>query len=174
VCGKVNQHNCDRQDTLGLEKKLKTNDWSMRVNLTILSMIFVDTWKAWSLMSDNAETQKEFYGHLATELIDNNYNIVRGRDRQSARNPDDEVPAMICAPIGGIGPHITPTKLLLTDNNGTKLTHRRQGRCRWCSRKTTHHCSVCIDSPEIKDLGWICDTKKGKTCFAEHLLECHP
>jgi hypothetical protein len=78
-----------------LEKKLKTNDWSMRVNLTILSMIFVDSWKAWSLMSDNAETQKEFYGHLATELIDNNYNIVRGRDRQLARNPDDEVPAMI-------------------------------------------------------------------------------
>jgi hypothetical protein len=125
-------------------------------------------------MSDNAETQKEFYGHLATELINNNYNIVRGRDLQSARNPDDEVPAMICASIGGIGPHITPTKLLLTDNNATKLTHRCQGRCRWCSRKTTHHCSVCIDSPEIKDLGWIRDTKKGKTCFAEHLLKCHP
>jgi hypothetical protein len=176
VCGKVDQHNRDRQDTLGLEKKLKTNDWSMRVNLTILSMVIVDTWRAWSHMADNTETQKEFYGHLATELIDNNYNNVggRGRRQQSEDDADASGNMMLCGPIGGVGPHITPTKFLLTNKNGEKLNHRRQGRCRTCGDKTTHHCSACIDSPEIKDLGWICNTKTGKSCFAEHLVNAHP
>jgi hypothetical protein len=121
VFGKVDQHNHDQQDTLGLEKSQGKRLVHVR-QFDVWSMIFVDAWKAWSLMSDNAETQKEFYDRLATELIVNSYNIVRGRDRQSARNLDDKA-----APIGGTGPHITPTKLLLTDNNGTKLTHCHQG-----------------------------------------------
>ena len=42
-------------------------------------MILVDTWKVWSLISEEREatttneTQKEFYSWLAEELIDNNY-----------------------------------------------------------------------------------------------------
>ena len=35
-CGKIDQHNRDRQDTLGLEIKIKTHDWSQRVNLSNL------------------------------------------------------------------------------------------------------------------------------------------
>jgi hypothetical protein len=29
VCGKIDQHNQDRQDTLQIERKLKTHDWSL-------------------------------------------------------------------------------------------------------------------------------------------------
>ena len=51
VCGRVDQHNRDRQDTLMIEKKLKTHDWSQRVNLTILAMIFVDTYRIYARMT---------------------------------------------------------------------------------------------------------------------------
>jgi hypothetical protein len=77
--GLIDQHNRDRQVTLGIEKKLVTHDWAKRVNITILSMCLVDAWKVWSNITVNnsgkpTEAPKAFYGHLAAELIDNNYN----------------------------------------------------------------------------------------------------
>jgi Transposase IS4 len=42
-CRKVDQHNQNRQSTLGLENKLVTHDWSLRVNLTILAICIVNT-----------------------------------------------------------------------------------------------------------------------------------
>jgi Transposase IS4 len=38
TCGKIDQHNRDRQATLGLERQIKTHDWASRVNMSILSM----------------------------------------------------------------------------------------------------------------------------------------
>ena len=43
TCGVIDQHNRHRQDNLKTEKKLETKKWDMRVNLTIFSMIVVDT-----------------------------------------------------------------------------------------------------------------------------------
>ena len=66
VCGKVDQHNMDRQHTIGIEQKIRTNDWSLRVNLSTLSMVIIDSWKAYSQLTfgnennPQAETQKEF------------------------------------------------------------------------------------------------------------------
>jgi Transposase IS4 len=90
VCGKIDQHNRDKQATLGLERKLKTHDWSKRVNLTILSMCAVDAWKVWSRITvddagNRVETQKEFYGHLAAELIDNNYDGEKRRHQSGEK-----------------------------------------------------------------------------------------
>ena len=42
-CSKIDQHNRDRQDTLGIEQKLWTHDWSFCVNMSILSLCFVDS-----------------------------------------------------------------------------------------------------------------------------------
>jgi hypothetical protein len=36
AAGKIDQHNRDRQATITLETKLKTHDWSMRVNITFI------------------------------------------------------------------------------------------------------------------------------------------
>ena len=44
----------------------------MRVNLTIFSMIVVDTWLVHSQAMGSTELQSEFYVRLAEELIDNN------------------------------------------------------------------------------------------------------
>ena len=142
VCGKIDQHNRDRQDTLGIEKKLKTNNWSLRVNLSILSMVIVDTWKAYSgltfggngLMDDNVntETQKEFYGHLAAELIDNSYDTVGG---SGSRRSGNETPpnSAICNrtgdPRAGEGAHLTPTRKKRKDRHGNITNHSFQGHC---------------------------------------------
>ena len=48
----------------------------MRVNLTIFSMIVVDTWLVYSQVTGSTELQSEFYVHLAEELIDNNDRIL--------------------------------------------------------------------------------------------------
>jgi hypothetical protein len=46
AAGKTDQHNRDQQATLAIETKLKTHNWSMRVNISILCMCVVDTWRA--------------------------------------------------------------------------------------------------------------------------------
>jgi Transposase IS4 len=85
VCSKIDQHNRDRQDTLMIERKLQTHDWSTRVNLSLLSIILVDTWRAYSQLTfpvngygelQKSESQKEFYGNLAAELIDNSFDNI--------------------------------------------------------------------------------------------------
>jgi Transposase IS4 len=89
TCGKIDQHNRARQAALSLERKFTTHDWSSRVNFTILSMCIVDTLKLWNLMTTNYddkqdECQKDFYGYLALELIDNTYDdMIRGRTRNA-------------------------------------------------------------------------------------------
>jgi Transposase IS4 len=89
ICAKIDNHNRDRSDTLQLEQKFETNDWSMRVNFSIFAMIVVDTWKVYSKLSFNIneegkrinkESQKQFYGRLAAELIDNREGAIVTRD----------------------------------------------------------------------------------------------
>ena len=46
TCAAIDKHNRLRQDDLRIEKKVETKDWSMRVNLSIFSMIVVDSWLA--------------------------------------------------------------------------------------------------------------------------------
>ena len=85
ACSKIDQHNRHRQDTLMLERKLVTTDWSRRVNLSIFAICLVDAWQVYNKMTyvdpktEGRETQKDFYGHLAAELIDNNYDHIGGR-----------------------------------------------------------------------------------------------
>jgi Transposase IS4 len=43
TCGLIDRHNRCRQNDLSLEKKFGTMDWSMRVNMTVLGMIVVDS-----------------------------------------------------------------------------------------------------------------------------------
>ena len=72
ACGVIDQHNRHRQDNLKTKKKLETKKWDMRVNLTIFSMIVVDTWLVYSQATGSTVLQSEFYVRLAEELIDNN------------------------------------------------------------------------------------------------------
>ena len=53
----------------------------MRVNLLIIAMRIVDTWRLWL---------KQFYGNLFAELIDNTYNQVAGVAQAKTNNAQDD------------------------------------------------------------------------------------
>ncbi len=185
TCAKIDQHNRDRQATLGIERKLVTNDWSMRVNLSIFAMIVVDTWRVYSGLTfdleigiNTGETQKEFYGRLAAELIDNRYdNIGRSSRRGTNNNDDDDFfdsPAIdrnTGTARSGVDAHITPTKRRQKDKDGNEKPFALQGKCRICKALTTHECSVCRDLHVPNP--WICHTKKGGVCFPQHIAQHH-
>jgi len=180
TCAMIDRHNRHRQDTLGIENKLVTQSWSMRVNLTILSMIVVDTWLAYSQCRSEAgrqlmERQKTFYTLLAEELIDNRLDSLNVRLRPST--PRAELTQMIFDRMGdpraGVSAHLTPTKRRKRTVNGDILPYSLQGRCRICKCLSTFMCSLCEDSLECTTTMWICHTKKGKLCFPTHLEMCH-
>jgi Transposase IS4 len=182
-CARVDQHNRDRQDTLQIERKLRTHDWSTRVNHSILSMILVDCWKVYSkiTLQDNGncvETQKEFYSRLATELIDNTYDRTRFRRRRTnmgdAESPDAEFfHPQTQQPRCGASIHLTPTRRKRKNRQGEFTRNTFQGRCMICRQKTQYQCSFCKDENTETDVGWLCHTKNGKTCFVDHIAEMH-
>jgi hypothetical protein len=67
---KIDQHNRSRQDDLGIERKLVTTKWHKRVNLTIFSMILVDSYLVYKKCTTSTESPDQFYHKLAEELID--------------------------------------------------------------------------------------------------------
>jgi hypothetical protein len=186
ICAKIDNHNRDRSDTLQLEKKYETNDWSLRVNFSILAMIIVDTWKVYSKLTFNIneegkrinkETQKQFYGRLAAELIDNKEGAIVTRERPSGvAGLQQAIERGTGRPTSGIGPRITPTKKRRKKADGSISNSCWQGYCVVCSSKTTHVCSVCNDDPDVDKEVFVCNTKRRQNlamCFHEHLRSAH-
>jgi hypothetical protein len=184
TCGAIDQHNRHCVDTLSINKKVKTKDWAKRVNFTILSMIMVDCWQIWSKITTTSdgeaqEVQKEFYSHLATELIKNTFDERAGSSRRqsTAGSPLSGLfNSETMEPRAGEGIHLTPTKRKRVDSGGNETKWAAQGRCMSCKVKlTTWQCSKCVDGgSSVKRSGWVCHTSKGRICFATHVQECHP
>ena len=173
TCGVIDQHNRHRQDNLKTEKKLETKKWDMRVNLTIFSMIVVDTWLVYSQATGSTELQSEFYVCLAEELIDNNidsrlqHQLNSGEDGSDS---NDESPVMTCTGrvCAGISCHFTPTKHRCRTGDGELTAQRLQGCCIECGKKTTYLCSACMDKDDESKTPWLCHTEKQPACFANH------
>jgi hypothetical protein len=179
TCGAIDKHNRLRQDDLRIEKKIKTKDWSRRVNSSIFSMIVVDTWLVFSAMRNTRTVelnQKEFYSVLAEELIDNMYGS-RGRPSSQPRSSPNAMAFQDACmralqsggPRAGVLTHLTPVKRL-KNSKGEKTTFRYQGRCKECQKKTTWQCSDCGDDGKII---YLCATKNGQRCFLSHLARNH-
>jgi hypothetical protein len=100
TCAVIDQQNRDRQDALMIKRKLKTHDWATRVNLSIFAIILVDCWRVYSKLSFNAtnkvEVQKDFYAHLAAEMIDNTFDRVTPVGRSPSSIDDDEEADLYC------------------------------------------------------------------------------
>ena len=94
----VDRHNRVRQADVGLEKKIFVNDWSMRVNCSLLSMCFVDSWLLYKHSLADAEQleQNSFIVALSHEQIDNKYDTdganvsnVPSPHREESNTPHD-------------------------------------------------------------------------------------
>jgi len=89
-------HRC-RQDDVRLDHKLFTNDWSMRVNMSLLGMCIADSWLLYSGARGDVGglSQHEFLEILAEQLIDNTFETAGLRPRGSAEAApavDESVP----------------------------------------------------------------------------------
>jgi hypothetical protein len=141
-CGKIDHHNRDRQATLRLKGKLKTQDWLKHVRLTILAMCIVDSWKVWSQITMDAqgnavEKQKQYYAHLAAELID--IDGVRRRSNNATPDSQPRVETMLWNPRTGevrcgFDINLTPTREVC-NKEGLQSKHRFQGHCKECGKK---------------------------------------
>ena len=178
TCSVIDQHNRNRQDNLKTEKKLETKKWDMKVNLTIFSMIVVDTWLVYSQAMGSTELQSEFYVHLAEELIDNNINSRpqhRTNSGEDGSDSNDESPVMtrtgrVCTCISC---HFTPTKCRCHTADGELTAQRLQGCCIECGKKTTYLCSACMDNDNESKTPWLCHTEKRPACFTNHYKHTH-
>ena len=178
TCAGVDMHNRSRQDNLKLERKLETKNWSVRLNLSILGIIIVDAWKVYKgTLGENTEDEQDFYENLAEEMIDNDFERVytrRNRGSPSATSPSNLV-SRDGRVRSGTSAHLTPTKKRrkrkVPGGGFIETNYRQQMRCKVCGKKTIHLCSQCQDENE-KDF-YLCDTKKGDTCFADHVNEYH-
>jgi hypothetical protein len=157
----------------------------MRVNLTILAMILVDTWKVYSKLvfpvddegnRINKETQKQFYGRLAAELIENTEGVMTTRDRPPVAVLSPGIERATGRPTSGIGPRITPTKKKRKNKDGTTSNSGWQGYCVVCHSKTTHVCLECNDDRTMNKEVFICNTKRREKyamCFHDHMKKVH-
>ena len=75
---------------LKFETKFVTHNWDKHANLSIFGMYVVDSWIAFSQYTESNQTQKEFFSHLADELIENNYDNQRGVGRGGATTQQKE------------------------------------------------------------------------------------
>ena len=153
--GVIDQHNQHCQDNLKTKKKLEMKKWDMRVNLTIFSMIVVDTWLVYSQATGSTELQSEFYVRLAEELIDNNIDSRLQHRRNSGEDgsdSNDESPVMTHTGRvrAGVSCHLTPTKCRhhSCTVDGELTVQRLQGHCFECGKKTTYLCSACMDNDD--------------------------
>ena len=197
TCARVDQHNRDRQKTLGTERKVRTLDWAKRVGTTLLSMNVVDAWKVYSKASfydangeptlnedgTRHENQKEFYSALIVELIDNTCDMAIGAaigalgTPRAVRHRAVDA-AMIDENTGaprsgnGNGAYLSPTKRKRIVR-GVETNHAHQGYCRICRAKTRFQCNICKYSADIDDDGWLCHSDTTRDCFAQHCGQKH-
>jgi hypothetical protein len=186
TCGSVDQHNRHRMDTLNLEKKIESKEWSRRVNMSIFGMCVVDTWLAWSQATASHSNQRDFYIALAEEMIDNTYDHVgvtaAGRRAPAPTDQPGGSPSLFHratgAPRGGVFAHLTPTKKKRKRKDGTVTNQAKQGYCSICQKKTKYNCSECIDNQEhggndTEHETWLCNAATGRSCFAQHMTSKH-
>ena len=180
ACAMVDRHNRCRQDDLDLEKKLGTQDWSKRLNMSLVGICIVDAWLAYSQVTQfKQEIQSEFYSFLAEELIDNRVDEgVRGRvRRRSTHQHTFDGTSPVIATDGtlrcGVSVHLTPTKRKRHNRYGNETSYLLQGQCMICKRKTSHVCNECEHDPEWVRGAWLCHTKTGRSCFAQHIDLTH-
>ena len=131
TCGQNGRHNRCHQESIDIEKKLGTKDWSKRFNLSVFAMDMVNVWLAYQGITGTEDTQAYFYNYLTEEMLDNMYDRFMMRSAEGRRrnivDSDDETfnydntlfGWINGAPRCGISLHVTPTKKRSKTRDGT-------------------------------------------------------
>jgi hypothetical protein len=160
ACGAIDKHNKQRQDDLEIERKMRTKVWWKRVNTSIFGMIVVDAMNVHQACVESRridEDSNKWISGLAHELINNRVDHVSTRSQTTPTRKRKR--ATENSPI------LTPCKK--KDKKGYTV----QGRCRVCKDKCTDTCRLC--TKDSKRPHFMCNSRKGKEFFEEHLNRAH-
>jgi hypothetical protein len=112
-----------------LERKLGPSSWSMRLNMSTLGIVIVDSWLGWRGCKGSANGIQQ--GSSTSPLLRNLSTIVLvafgRRERQCVAGESE---AMVTGePRSGLSARLTPTKLKRRRLRGEVLAGARQGKC---------------------------------------------
>jgi hypothetical protein len=138
---RINQHNRRRQDDLAIERKLVTTKWHKRVNLTIVSMIVVDSYLIYKKCTTSSESPDQFYHKFAEELID--YEQTTRQQRAAMREASDAMDVATAA-FAGHGLRQTPTKRMRPSVGGVAVRRRQDPQERSQQHKNTRQSVWCV------------------------------
>eukprot|EP00977_Amphora_coffeiformis_P016005 scaffold4849_cov153-Amphora_coffeaeformis.AAC.1 len=141
-CGRIDQHNRVRQADLKIEHKYGTNDWSLRVNLSLFSVCVVDSYHLYTNATGDKESPHAFFSALAEELID--YGRVTRAQLQAIGDASPTLKRTASSVAASVGPYITPMKKKRSPGKEGKC-FSEQKRYSECSKKTTWVCSECYN-----------------------------
>ena len=146
-CAQIDGHNRCRQDDLILEHKLGTQDWSQRVNLSLLGVCIVDDWMLPSGARGPAASleQATFYEDLASGMIDNTFDSTGWRPRTAQAATDATV-----APAYGVGLHLTPSKKRRAPPSGVGAAFWPSVAVAFAGRIGAHSCA-----PGVAIRAWV-------------------
>lgn len=87
----ADRHNRWKQDHFRLENVSHTNDWSLRLNMSLLNMIIVDSWSLYKGATEarSCIKQIQFFLNFAEDFIDNNYD--RARKKKNTGHSVEEI-----------------------------------------------------------------------------------
>jgi hypothetical protein len=152
---------------LMLECTYRTQDWSVRVNHSLLGIVIVDSWLLYAGARGPLRSMKQrrFYETLALKIIGNDFDSVGLRARTGGSMPGQPTPT------SDIGPHVTRTRKRRRDKDGREQTLRAQRNCVICGVRTTKACS----SSQVGILGevFVFDSSRGRVCFSSHVRADH-
>jgi hypothetical protein len=161
-----------------LERKLVTTDWSRHVNLSIMAICTLDTRQVYNKMTyvdpktEGRKTQKEFYGHLAADLIYNTYHHIGGR-RQHSSPSDGSFDSSLVNHHTGNPRSGLDADPLQSGSRILSMVQKQETLFRgdvWCAgQKTNYQCSICLDESPDYCKAWLCHTRAGKRCFPAHM-----
>jgi len=158
-----------------LEHKLRTHDWSQRVNTSLLGVCIVEACLLHSgARGAAALKQSEFYEGLAAALVDNSFDSVGWRPRRGAAAGEGEgggagAGEKALGLAYGVGVHLKPTTKRRLDQSSGATPHLRLRYCLACKAfRSTLVCSACRYPTAGAEM-FFCGPKTGRSCFANNL-----
>ena len=136
ACGMIDSHNRIRE-ICGIEKRVRTHEWSTRVNLGILSMMYVDAYLLYKACCGTSAKldPKKFFEQLAGEMLC--FKMGQGTTSTTTRGKRKRDEEMLAKLNKGVVQEVTKRTRKNKD-------HARQGRCIECKKSyTTLVCSRC-------------------------------
>jgi hypothetical protein len=146
-----------------MEREWQTKNWVLRLFMTILGIIIVNSFNAYLYLTTTLTDQMDFntfLGKLSYQLIHNDFlregeRQLRRRDGAVQQFEDDNNPHV--AALLSSHPSYAHVK---------NTSSRARRRCKICKSRTAWYCVQCSEKG-----GFVlsyCYGNSGKTCFSQH------